>query len=88
MTKRSVILSILALCAIPACVPICVVAQQKFETLSDASEPTIAGRPVQLDAKGKLMPWPQANDTGFSYSSHFLTQWTILKDQLERTKIP
>jgi hypothetical protein len=63
-------------------------AQQKFPVLSDASEPTIAGRPVQLDAQGKLLPWPMANDTGFSYSSHFLSQWTILKDQLHRTQIP
>ena len=63
-------------------------AQQKFQVLSDASEPTIAGRPVQLDAKGKLLPWPIGENTGFSYSSHFLTQWTILQDQLRRTQIP
>jgi len=43
---------------------------------------------VQLDAQGKLLPWPMANDTGFSYSSHFLSQWTILQDQLHRTQIP
>jgi hypothetical protein len=34
------------------------------------------------------LPWPMANDTGFSYSSHFLSQWTILQDQLHRTKFP
>ena len=84
MTKRSVFIGLLVLCLVPACV----VAQEKFVTLSDASQPTIAGRPVQLDPKGKLLPWPMANDTGFSYSSHFLTQWTILKDQLDRTKFP
>jgi hypothetical protein len=64
------------------------VAQEPFKVLSDASQPTIAGRPVQLDAKGKLLPWPIGADTGFSYSSHFLTQWTILEDQLHRTKLP
>jgi hypothetical protein len=85
MTKRSLVpFSILALCTLG----LCAFAQQKFATLSDANEPTIAGRPVQLDAQGKLLPWPMANDTGFSYSSHFLSQWTILQDQLHRTQIP
>jgi hypothetical protein len=76
--------SILALLAIP----FCLVAQEHFQVLSDASEPTIAGRPVQLDAKGKLLPWPMGDNIGYSYSSHFLSQWTILKDQLHRTKTP
>src|ERR1700724_389248 len=85
MTKRSLVLfSILALCMIE----FCAFAQNKFATLSDANEATIAGRPVQLDAQSKLLPWPMANDTGFSYSSHFLSQWTILQDQLHRTQIP
>jgi hypothetical protein len=88
MTKRSVICSFIFGFMTLSAIPAVVLAQQKFAVLSDASEPTIAGRPVQLDTKGKLMPWPQANDTGFSYSSHFLTQWTLLKDMLERTKIP
>ena len=84
MTKRSHLISIVVLCALS----VCALAQEKFATLSDANEPTIAGRPVQLDAQGKLMPWPMANDTGFSYSSHFLTQWTLLQDQLHRTQAP
>jgi len=63
-------------------------AQPQFQALSDASQPVIAGRPVQLDAEGKLLPWPMANDTGYSYSSHFLSQWAILQDQLHRTKLP
>ncbi len=63
-------------------------AQQKCGGAKDASQPTIAGRDVQLDAEGKLLPWPQGGDRGFSYSSHFLTQWTILKDQLSRTRAP
>lgn len=64
------------------------VAQQRFQVLSDASQPTIAGRPVQLDEQGKLLPWPIGGDTGYSYSSHFLNQWTILQDQLHRTRMP
>jgi hypothetical protein len=63
-------------------------AQSQFKVLSDASEPTVAGRTVQLDAKGRLLPWPMGDNTGYSYSSHFLSQWTILQDQLRRTQIP
>jgi hypothetical protein len=85
MTKRSVFLGILlGLCTLQ----ICVFAQQQFKVLSDASEATIAGRPVQLDAQGKLLPWPLADNIGYSYSSHFISQWTILQDQLHRTQIP
>src|ERR1700724_2308539 len=62
--------------------------QPSFQVISNADEPTIAGRPVQLDAQGKLLPWPIAEDTGFSYSSHFLTQWTILWDQYSRQRLP
>jgi hypothetical protein len=85
MTKRSLLVcSVLGLFALQ----MVVFAQQHFQVLSDASEPTIAGRPVQLDAQGKLLPWPMPNDTGYSYSSLFLSQWTILHDQLHRTRIP
>jgi hypothetical protein len=63
-------------------------AQQRFQVLSDASQDTIAGRPVQLDSKGKLLPWPMGDDIGYSYSSHFLSQWEILGDQLNRTRLP
>jgi hypothetical protein len=62
--------------------------QPSFQVISNADEPTIAGHPVQLDAKGKLLPWPIAEDTGFSYSSHFLAQWTILWDQYNRQRLP
>ncbi len=61
--------------------------QQQWPVTSTVNEPTIAGRPVQLDAQGKLLPWPMAGDTGFSYSSHFLTQWTILWDQYNRQRL-
>jgi len=61
--------------------------QEQWPMTSTVNEPTIAGRPVQLDAQGKLLPWPMAGDTGFSYSSHFLTQWTILWDQYNRQRL-
>jgi hypothetical protein len=63
-------------------------AQQSFPVTSTVDEPTIAGRPVELDAKGKLLPWPMPNDTGYSYSSYFLSQWTILWDQYNRQRLP
>jgi len=64
-------------------------AQQKpFPVVSTVDEPTIAGRPVQLDAQGKLLPWPMPDNIGYSYSSHFLTQWTILWDQYNRQRLP
>ena len=44
-----------------------VIGQQKpFPVVSTVDEPTIAGRPVQLDAQGKLLPFPYPHDTGYS----------------------
>jgi hypothetical protein len=62
--------------------------QQPFEVLSTVDASSIAGRPVQLDREGKLLPWPMADDTGYSYSSYFLSQWTILWDQYNRQRLP
>ncbi len=63
-------------------------AQQKpFPVVSTVDEPTIAGRPVQLDAEGKLLPWPMPDNIGYSYSSHVLTQWTILWDLHNRQRL-
>jgi hypothetical protein len=59
-----------------------------FPVVSTVDQPTIAGHPVQLDAQGKLLPWPMPDDTGYSYSSHFLSQWTILWDQYNRQRLP
>ena len=59
-----------------------------FPVVSTVDQPEIAGHPVQLDAQGKLLPWPMADNTGYSYSSHFLTQWTILWDQYNRQQLP
>jgi len=61
-----------------------VVAQQPFQVTSRVDAATVAGRPVQLDAEGKLLPWPMPDNTGYSYSSHFLTQWSILWDLYNR----
>jgi hypothetical protein len=66
-----------------------VLGQQKpFQTVSIIDAPSIAGRPVNLDAGGKLLPWPMADNTGYSYSSYFLSQWTILWDQYNRQRLP
>ncbi len=61
-------------------------AQEPFKVISTVDAPTIAGRPVQLDSGGKLLPWPMPENTGYSYSSHFLTQWGILWDQYNRQR--
>ena len=58
-----------------------------FPVVSTVDEPEIAGRPVQLDAKGKLLPFPMPDNIGYSYSSHVLTQWTILWDQYNRQRL-
>jgi hypothetical protein len=59
-------------------------AQEKetpFPIRSILNLPTIADRSVNLDSQGKLLPWPMPDDTGYSYSSYFLDQWTIIWDQ-------
>ncbi len=61
--------------------------QKPFPVTSVVDEASIAGHPVQLDEHGKLLPWPMPNNTGYSYSSHFLTQWTILWDQYNRQRL-
>src|ERR1700729_1059302 len=64
------------------------VGQQPFPVTSTVNESTIAGRQVALDSRGKLLPWPMPADTGYSYSSYFLSQWTILWDQYNRQRLP
>lgn len=63
-------------------------AEKPFKVVTTVDAPTIAGRPVELDAGGKLLPWPMPGNTGYSYSSHFLTQWKILWDQYNRHRYP
>jgi hypothetical protein len=62
--------------------------QQPFPVTSTVNESSIAGRRVALDSLGKLLPWPMPDDTGYSYSSYFLSQWTILWDQYNRQRLP
>src|SRR5580704_9944133 len=59
-----------------------------FPVTSVVDEPAIAGRRVNLDSQGKLLPWPMPDNIGYSYSSHVLTQWTILWDQYNRQRLP
>jgi hypothetical protein len=63
-------------------------AEEPFPVVSRVDAATIAGRPVQLDVDGKLLPWPMPDNTGYSYSSHLLTQWSILWDQYNRQRFP
>ncbi len=51
---------------------------------STVNESLIAGRDVQLDAWGGLLPWPYPEDAGRSYESHVLTQWALLRDRFGR----
>jgi hypothetical protein len=68
--------------------PSVAVGQQPFPVTSTVNESTIAGRQVALDSRGKLLPWPMPEDTGYSYSSYFLSQWTIVWDQYNRQRLP
>jgi hypothetical protein len=56
-------------------------AQQEFEPVSTLDAPAIQGRPVELDASGKLLPWPSPDDAGASYEAYFTTQWSYLRQQ-------
>jgi hypothetical protein len=62
--------------------------QQSFPVVSTVDESTIAGRQVALDSEGKLLPWPIPDNTGYSYSAYFLSQWTIVLDQYNRQRLP
>lgn len=83
-------ISVLAVCTFLCLLPAAAVAQEKppFRPVSILDVPTIAGRPVQLDANGKLLPWPMPDNTGYSYSGYVLSQWTILWDQYNRQRLP
>ena len=62
--------------------------KKPFQVISTVDESFIAGRPVSLDAQGKLMPWPIPESTGYSYSGYFLSQWTVVWDQYNRQRLP
>jgi hypothetical protein len=63
-------------------------AQPVVDVVTTVDAPSIAGRPVALDAQGKLLPFPMPESTGYSYSGYFLSQWTILWDQYNRQRFP
>jgi hypothetical protein len=63
-------------------------AQAPFPVTSVMDAPTIAGRAVAVDLQKKLLPWPMPDNTGYSYSGYFLSQWTILWDQYNRQRLP
>jgi hypothetical protein len=65
-----------------------VAGQQSFPVTSTVNEASIAGRAVELDSQGKLLPWPMPDNTGYSYSAYFLSQWTVLWDQYNRQRLP
>jgi hypothetical protein len=85
MKKVTECFMLLAFLALPG---MAVQAQQGFPVLSTVDAKTIAGRPVQLDSGAKLLPWPIADNTGYSYSSYFLSQWTVMDDQFNRQRLP
>jgi hypothetical protein len=60
---------------------------QGFAAVSVVDASSIAGRDVQLDAGGKLLPWPMAENVGFSYSDYFLSQWTIDWEQYKGQRL-
>jgi len=63
-TALTIVLSLVAIAS----------AQPPFSVVSTVDAPAIAGRPVALDAQGKLLPWPFPDSVGDSYASHFLSQ--------------
>jgi hypothetical protein len=65
-----------------------VAGQEPLQIATTVNESSIAGRSVTLDNHGKLLPWPMPDSTGYSYSSYFLSQWTIIWDQYNRQRLP
>jgi hypothetical protein len=85
---RATLKIIIALALLMALLAVPFGAQQSFPVTSTVDEPAIAGRAVAVDSHGKLLPWPMPENTGYSYSSYFLSQWTILWDQYNRQRLP
>ena len=56
-------------------------AQSPFKAISTLDVPTIQGRPVDLDSKGMLLPWPRPHHTGYSYAGYFMSRWQYLWEQ-------
>ncbi|HET7213454.1 MAG TPA: hypothetical protein VFL79_07700 [Terriglobia bacterium] len=56
-------------------------ARSPFKAISTLDVPTIQGRPVDLDSKGMLLPWPRPRHTGYSYAGYFMSRWQYLWEQ-------
>src|SRR6202790_716828 len=82
LTKSAKIFPAFLLCAT------LLAAQEPLQVTTTVNESSIAGRPVALDSHGKLLPWPMPDSTAYSYSSYFLSQWTIVWDQYNRQRLP
>lgn len=52
MKKALTLTLLLMTCGLPSW------AQEPFKAVSTMDAPAIQGRPVELDKKGKLLPWP------------------------------
>ncbi len=55
--------------------------QSPFKPISTLDVPAIQGRPVELDSKGMLLPWPRPHHTGYSYAGYFMSRWQYLWEQ-------
>ena len=75
MKRTFLLIALLGMSGFPS------LAQEPFKAVSTVDAAAIQGRPVELDKKGKLLPWPWAEDTGASYESYFMTQWSYLRQQ-------
>jgi len=88
MPRAAELLRILLAFILSATIATGAAGQQSFPVTSTVNESFIAGRPVELDSQGKLLPWPMPTNTGYSYSAYFLSQWTIVWDQYNRQRLP
>jgi hypothetical protein len=75
MKKFAVALGIVLL-AVRECV-----AQSPFQPVSTVDAASIQGRPVELDSRGRLLPWPLPGNTGYSYQAYFMSRWQYLREQ-------
>lgn len=55
--------------------------QEPFKAVSILNPPSIQGRAVELDPGGRLLPWPWAENVGYSYEAYFMSRWKYLWEQ-------
>lgn len=61
--------------------PVASSGQAPFQTISTVNASSIQGRAVELDAQGRLLPWPFPAGTGYSYEAYFMSRWQYLWEQ-------